>query len=765
MKALILILLLVVTVAAQTPRPSSRIIRRAVEPAGCIQGDEYFNTATNQARVCGPNNTWNDMSAGTSSGTVTAVSVVTANGLSGTVATPNTTPAITLNITALDATKIADGTVTSTEFQFINTLSSNVQTQLTAKAPLASPTFTGTVTIPTPFTLGAVSVLPTGTELNFVDGVTSAIQTQLDGKQPLNSNLTVIGGLADPDDDRILFWDDSAGAYVYLTVGSNLSITGTTISATGGGGGGITNSAGNNVLMKSDGTNAVGSLLSDNGTTLSYTGTGGISTTGPGNFATSLTTPSTTFALLNTTATTVNAFGATTALNLGASATMILNFGGSTTASEFRFLEPSGSGTNFTAIKVGAQGASITYILPATVGAAGTFLRDNAGNGQLDWATPSGSGTVTVVGAGSLASTAVVTGGGTTTLQTPSATTTLDGSGNFSTPGSGSFGVGSSERGTIILGEGTAPTAAAADTIQIQAPTNVTTAYDLILPAASTTGFLLNTDASNVGTLSFVGFTGTSTVARSADPVFTGSLQIPHGASPTTDAFGEIAGDNNAQAASRGSLQFFDGTANTYLVGVLASDTCTNGQVPTWNTGGTWTCETPTGGGGSGVQYINALNFSALPDASGAVFLEPYPIKATNDFWKHGHFIFNDTATDDSLYGSFELNTACASGATVTMVWTSTATSGDVRYQLAYRVITADDTSSLDQATAVETITITDTAPGAANRRMSVTFTPTNSNFATAGTVEWKLTRTGTSGSDTMAAAAQLVELKFSCQP
>ena len=52
---------------------------------------------------------------------------------------------------------------------------------------LESPVFTGTVTIPTPFTLGAVSVLPTGTELNFVDGVTSNIQTQLDGKQASGS--------------------------------------------------------------------------------------------------------------------------------------------------------------------------------------------------------------------------------------------------------------------------------------------------------------------------------------------------------------------------------------------------------------------------------------------------------------------------------------------------------------------------------------------------------------------------------------------------
>jgi hypothetical protein len=46
-----------------------------------------------------------------------------------------------------------------------------------------------------------------------------------------------------------------------------------------------------------------------------------------------------------------------------------------------------------------------------------------------------GSGTVSVVGAGSLTSTALVTGGGTTLVQTPSATATLDASGNVSTPG------------------------------------------------------------------------------------------------------------------------------------------------------------------------------------------------------------------------------------------------------------------------------------------------------------------------------------------
>lgn len=70
---------------------------------------------------------------GGGTGTVTDVSVVTANGISGTVATSTTTPAITLNISGLDATKIADGSISNTEFQYLNGVSSNIQTQLNAK--------------------------------------------------------------------------------------------------------------------------------------------------------------------------------------------------------------------------------------------------------------------------------------------------------------------------------------------------------------------------------------------------------------------------------------------------------------------------------------------------------------------------------------------------------------------------------------------------------------------------------------------------------
>ncbi len=72
------------------------------------------------------------------------------------------------------------------------------------------------------------------TELNYVDGVTSSIQTQLNAKQPLDADLTTIAGLTDPNDDRILFWDDSANSYAYLTAGSGLNISGTTITSSGG---------------------------------------------------------------------------------------------------------------------------------------------------------------------------------------------------------------------------------------------------------------------------------------------------------------------------------------------------------------------------------------------------------------------------------------------------------------------------------------------------------------------------------------------------
>lgn len=74
-------------------------------------------------------------------------------------------------------------TPTHTELNFVDGVTSAIQTQLDAKAPSASPTFTGTVTLPANTSIGTVS----NTEIGYLDGVTSALQTQLDAKAPLAS--------------------------------------------------------------------------------------------------------------------------------------------------------------------------------------------------------------------------------------------------------------------------------------------------------------------------------------------------------------------------------------------------------------------------------------------------------------------------------------------------------------------------------------------------------------------------------------------------
>lgn len=74
----------------------------------------------------------------------------------------------------------------------------------------------------------------------------------------LGVNANAGGGLialADPGADRVLFWDDSAGAYTFLTMGTGLTITGTTLDASGGTNAvtAASNAAGAGLLWVSDG--------------------------------------------------------------------------------------------------------------------------------------------------------------------------------------------------------------------------------------------------------------------------------------------------------------------------------------------------------------------------------------------------------------------------------------------------------------------------------------------------------------------------------
>ena len=99
--------------------------------------------------------------------------------------------------TGISATKLADGTISDTEFQYLNGVSSAIQTQLDAK----NATITGSAsTIDTESLTADRAVISNGsqkiavsdvtsTELGYLDGVTSAVQTQIDSKQ-----ATLTGG-------------------------------------------------------------------------------------------------------------------------------------------------------------------------------------------------------------------------------------------------------------------------------------------------------------------------------------------------------------------------------------------------------------------------------------------------------------------------------------------------------------------------------------------------------------------------------------------
>lgn len=135
------------------------------------------------------------------------------------------------SITALDAAQIADGSVSSTEFQYLGGVTSDIQTQINGKQPTGSyitassadvltnksiDADTNTITDIANASIKAAAAIAvnklaavtanralasdgsgfitpstvTATELGYVSGVTSAIQTQIDSKQPTGSYLT-----------------------------------------------------------------------------------------------------------------------------------------------------------------------------------------------------------------------------------------------------------------------------------------------------------------------------------------------------------------------------------------------------------------------------------------------------------------------------------------------------------------------------------------------------------------------------------------------
>ena len=124
---------------------------------------------------------------------------------------PNWKKVIVSGSNAILNTITADGTITANAFSGDGSNLTGMNTnQLTNGAGFTTNT-------------GTVTSIGTGT------GLTGGIITSTG-----TISLSHLGfqNLTDPNDDRIAFWDDSAGAFGWLDAGSNITISGTTISAT-----------------------------------------------------------------------------------------------------------------------------------------------------------------------------------------------------------------------------------------------------------------------------------------------------------------------------------------------------------------------------------------------------------------------------------------------------------------------------------------------------------------------------------------------------
>jgi hypothetical protein len=166
-------------------------------------------------------------------------------------------------------------------------------------------------------------------------------------------------------------------------------------------------------------------------------------------------------------------------------------------------------------------------------------------------------------------------------------------------------------------------------------------------------------------------------------------------------------------------------------------------------------------------QQISILGANTIPDTGGLCYPYPYSQWASNDVWPvivyaFGAFANNaQPSTRIGLYGAFTVPQNYVTSAVVIPIWCATLTSGDVVWDLDYRTVGGDDTTSLDQSGTEESVSVTDTSGSAANERLTPSLNPTDANFAAGETVEFGLFRDGTDAADTMAGTAFLFDLIF----
>lgn len=153
------------------------------------------------------------------------------------------------------------------------------------------------------------------------------------------------------------------------------------------------------------------------------------------------------------------------------------------------------------------------------------------------------------------------------------------------------------------------------------------------------------------------------------------------------------------------------------------------------------------------------IGTALIPDASGNGYWEGAALDDVNDRYPHELLTLEDSGTKVSAGVMFTVPKNYVGTPKVVVRWKTTATTGDVVFDVEYTAIAAGET--LDPSADQEALSVTDSAPGTARLANDCEVSLTAGNLAPDDTVLMNVSRDGTDGADTLAADAQLVEAWF----